>query len=87
MQRQKIEPGLALGIAGQVSIGLTPGDKQAERQHMALVVIGMMLRQASDSPYVEEALRLAERSRIEGTQGGYRIIPETPEKAGEEPPG
>ena len=77
MRRQQIEPGLALAIAGQVSIALTPGDGKAERSHMALVVIGLMLRQAAPGDeLVAAALDLATRTRIEGEAGSWTIIPE-----------
>jgi hypothetical protein len=80
--RGQIDPGLALAIAGQVSIGLTPGDKRAERAHMALVVIGLMVKQASPGDeIVADVLTLAERTRIEASGEGYTIrVPD--ERAG-----
>jgi hypothetical protein len=72
----QIEHGLAVAIAGQVSLGLTPGDGNLERMHGALVAIGMMVRNAADDDtLVAETLALAERTRI--TQEGdglWRIV-------------
>ncbi len=57
MRRRKIDSGLALALAGQVSVGLAPGDAQAARSRMALTVIGTMIRQASGhDANVEEVL-------------------------------
>jgi len=71
--RKQIDDGLALALAGQVAIGIMPGDQRAERSHMALVVIGLMLKNSSKHPAVAEALLLGERARVQALAGGWQV--------------
>jgi hypothetical protein len=76
--RQQIDDGLALAIAGQVSVGIMPGEKQAERSHMALVVIGMMVKNAAKSATVDDALALGQRARVQqSAAGGWEVEEQT----------
>jgi hypothetical protein len=77
-----IEDSLAVALAGQVAVGLTSGDRQAERAQGALVAIGLMLQNSSESPLVRETLQMAGRTRIESADGlSYRIVPLGEEEA------
>jgi hypothetical protein len=71
-----IEESFAVALAGQVAVGLTHGDRQAERAQGALLAIGLMLQNSSESPLVQQTLEMASRTRIESSDGqSYRIIP------------
>ena len=65
-----IELGLAVAIAGQVSLGLTPGDGQEERMAGALMVIGLMVKKAADDTTVNDVLDLTASTRIERLKDG-----------------
>jgi hypothetical protein len=71
-----IEVGLAVALAGQVSIGLTPGDGQPERAAAALHVIGLMLLNANEDEFVRATLAMSERTTITRTDAGWLIRPE-----------
>ena len=77
MRKRQIDDGLALALAGQVAVGVMPGDRQAERSHMALVIIGMMLKNAANSEAVNEALAMGERSRVQAVAGGWAVEEQT----------
>jgi len=61
---QHIDEQFALALAGQVSVGLTPGEGQSERMFGALTTIGLMLRNSSDSELVQQTLDLIARSEV-----------------------
>jgi hypothetical protein len=72
---KQIDPVLAVAIAGQVSAGLTPGLGQPERMSGALTAIGLMVRNASDSPLVQAALDLIDRTEVtEHGEGVTRFV-------------
>jgi hypothetical protein len=62
--KTQIDEMLAVAIAGQVSAGLTPGDEQERRMRGALIAIGLMVRNTSDSPLVQGALDLIDRTTV-----------------------
>jgi hypothetical protein len=70
-----IEEGLAIAMAGQVAVGLTPGDGQAERASGALVALGMMLLNARpEDERLREALAVTDSAHITRTpDGGWQI--------------
>jgi hypothetical protein len=54
----KIDDGLALALAAQVSLGLTPGEGQYGRMYGALTAIGLMLGNATEDLHVHDQLDL-----------------------------
>ena len=70
----KIEAGLAVAIAGQVSAGIAAGDGREERAVAALTAIGLMLMNASGDEVVEAVLQSAEKTHVTRLPGGgWRI--------------
>jgi hypothetical protein len=60
----KIDDGLALSLAGQVSVGLMPGEGQERRMYGALTAIGVMLANASESQAVHDQLALIDQAEV-----------------------
>jgi hypothetical protein len=71
----QIDPGLAVAIAGQVSVGLAGGDGQEERAAAALIAIGLMVRNAAESQLVDDTLALSDTTEVHRlTGGGWRFV-------------
>jgi hypothetical protein len=71
MPDSKMEEGLAVAMAGQVAVGLTPGDDQDLRAQAALMALGMMLLNACpDDERVRQALAASDSTLITRTPGG-----------------
>lgn len=66
-----IELGFAEVLAGQVAVGLMPGDDAEVRARVALTAIGLMLRNATAGDgRVQGILDLIETGRIDTGGGG-----------------
>jgi hypothetical protein len=70
----QIEQGLAIAIAGQVSVGLTRGDGRLGRMEGALLAIGLMIKNAAQDGNVDDILALSEGAEIrQADDGSWRI--------------
>lgn len=73
----RIDHGLAVSLASQVSLGLTPGDGHEQRMYGALTAIGLMVRNADRSEEVQTARDLAANCEVT-QQDGVTTITFTP---------
>lgn len=70
----RIQPTLALAIAGMVGAGLTPGDGEKERAQSSLMAIGLMILNATDRDEIIQAtLDMADRSHVTISKDGMSI--------------
>jgi hypothetical protein len=79
----QIDDGLALSLAGQVSVGLTPGEGQPERMLGALTSIGLMLANATDAKAVLDQLALIDQAKVVEHGHGVTRIEWVPPGPGE----
>lgn len=72
-RKETIDAGLAISIAGQLSVALMSGSTYAQRD-AAMMAIALMLRNATDDKHVHETLAMIPHLRAETTAHGTRIM-------------
>jgi len=70
---------LGLSIAGMVSVGLAPGDRQLERATASLMAIGLfMLNEYPDDEVIRQTLEIGQQGQVTENADGSISITVTP---------
>lgn len=73
-----LDTSLALALASQVSVGLTPGGSELERARASLMAIGLMILNSNKDSDVQEVLQFPSYGTFEVQEDGSVSITITP---------